>query len=59
MVKTLLSRSNLERITRMTDFYVRVNNDQEYEALIDSLKDDIVIKKDGIKNMTREAFAKL
>ena len=33
MVKTLLSRTNLERITRMTDFDVRVNNDKEYESL--------------------------
>lgn len=47
MVKTLLSRTNLERITRMTDFDVRVNNDQQYEALIDSLKDGIVIRKTG------------
>lgn len=49
MVKTLLSRSNLERITRMTDFDVRVNNDQEYESLIDNLKEGIVIKKTGGK----------
>jgi len=47
MVKTLLSRANLERITRMTDFDVRVNNDEEYEDLIDDLKKDIVIKKTG------------
>ncbi|WP_077338962.1 XrtA system polysaccharide chain length determinant [Pseudocolwellia agarivorans] len=49
MVKTLLSRSNLERITRMTDFDVRVKNDKEYELLIDSLKEDIIIKKTGGK----------
>lgn len=47
MVKTLLSRTNLERITRMTDFDVRVNNDKEYEDLIDSLKDGIILKKTG------------
>lgn len=47
MVKTLLSRANLERITRMTDFDVRVNNDVAYEELIDNLKDDIIIKKTG------------
>ncbi len=47
MVKTLLSRANLERITRMTDFDVRVNNDLEYEELIDDLKEDIIIKKTG------------
>ncbi len=49
MVKTLLSRTNLERITRMTDFDVRVTNDKEYEELIDDLKDDIIIKKTGGK----------
>lgn len=47
MVKTLLSRTNLERITRMTDFDVRVNNDIEYEELIDDLKKGIIIKKTG------------
>ena len=47
MVKTLLSRTNLERITRMTDFDVRVTNDIEYEELIDNLKEDITIKKTG------------
>jgi polysaccharide chain length determinant protein (PEP-CTERM system associated) len=47
MVKTLLSRANLERITRMTDFDVRVKNDKEYEELIDDLKEDIIIKKTG------------
>lgn len=49
MVKTLLSRTNLERITRMTDFDVRVKNDKEYEELIDDLKEDIIIKKTGGK----------
>ena len=49
MVKTLLSRANLERITRMTDFDVRVTNDKEYEELIDDLKEDIIIKKTGGK----------
>jgi len=47
MVKTLLSRANLERITRMTDFDVRVNDDEAYEELIDDLKKDIIIKKTG------------
>ncbi|WP_426359502.1 XrtA system polysaccharide chain length determinant [Pseudocolwellia sp. HL-MZ19] len=58
MVKTLLSRTNLERITRMTDFDVRVNNDKEYESLIDALKKGIIIKKTGGKrqNIFRISF---
>ena len=47
MVKTLLSRPNLERITRMTDLDVQTNTPKEYEELIDDLKKDIIIKKTG------------
>ena len=31
MIKTLLSRPNLERISRMTDLDVQANNSEEYE----------------------------
>ncbi len=47
MVKTLLSRPNLERITRMTDLDVQTNTPQEYEELIERLRKDIIIKKTG------------
>lgn len=47
MVKTLLSRPNLERITRMTDLDVQANTPIEYEELIDRLRKDIIIKKTG------------
>lgn len=47
MVKTLLSRPNLERITRMTDLDVQAETPQEYEELIERLRDDIIIKKTG------------
>lgn len=47
MVKTLLSRPNLERITRMTDLDVQTTTPEEYENLILRLKNDIVIKKTG------------
>lgn len=47
MVKTLLSRPNLERITRMTDLDVQANTPKEYEELIDELKEEISIKKTG------------
>ncbi|MGB0938830.1 MAG: XrtA system polysaccharide chain length determinant [Colwellia sp.] len=47
MIKTLLSRPNLERITRMTDLDVQAVTPEKYEDLIKSLKDDIIIKKTG------------
>jgi len=47
MVKTLLSRPNLERITRMTDLDVQANTPQEFDKLIERLKEDISIKKTG------------
>jgi len=47
MVKTLLSRPNVERITRMTDLDIQVETPEEYERLIDSLKEDIKINKTG------------
>lgn len=47
MVKTLLSRPNLERITRMTDLDIQVTTPEQYEQLIDNLKEDIEIKKSG------------
>ncbi|GLX78208.1 chain-length determining protein [Thalassotalea insulae] len=47
MVKTLLSRPNIERITRMTDLDIQVATPKDYEELVDNLKEDIVIKKTG------------
>ncbi|MBL4941959.1 MAG: chain length determinant family protein [Colwellia sp.] len=47
MVKTLLSRPNLERISRMTDLDIRANTPKEYEDIIKTLKEDIIIKKTG------------
>jgi len=47
MVKTLLSRPNLERISRMTDLDVQANTPQEYDELIERLKDDISLRKTG------------
>ncbi|WP_286234362.1 XrtA system polysaccharide chain length determinant [Thalassotalea sediminis] len=47
MVKTLLSRPNIERITRMTDLDVQVTTPREYEELVDDLKNDIIIRKTG------------
>ncbi|WP_440874888.1 XrtA system polysaccharide chain length determinant [Thalassotalea sp. PLHSN55] len=50
MVKTLLSRPNIERITRMTDLDVQVNTPKQYEDLVDGLREDIDIRKTGARN---------
>jgi len=47
MIKTLLSRPNLERITRMTDLDIQAENPAQYEAIINRLRNNIVIKKTG------------
>jgi polysaccharide chain length determinant protein (PEP-CTERM system associated) len=47
MVRTLLSRPNLERIARMTDLDVQANTPQEFDALIERLKSGISLKKTG------------
>ncbi len=47
MIKTLLSRPNLERITRMTDLDIQAETPKQYEAIINRLRSDIIIKKTG------------
>ncbi|MDC0609944.1 hypothetical protein OAP63_04370 [Vibrio sp.] len=51
MVKTLLSRSNLETIARNVDADVRAKNSQEYEAIISDLEDNIDIRSAGRENL--------
>jgi polysaccharide chain length determinant protein (PEP-CTERM system associated) len=51
MVKTLLSRPNLERISRMTDLDVRASTPAQYEAIIKSLKDNIKISSARRENI--------
>jgi len=51
MVKTLLSRPNLERISRMTDLDVQANNSEQYETIIKNLKDDLKISRAGRENI--------
>jgi len=51
MVKTLLSRPNLERISRMTDLDVQATNTEQYEAIIKRLKDNIKISSAGRENI--------
>jgi polysaccharide chain length determinant protein (PEP-CTERM system associated) len=47
MIKTLLSRPNLERITRMTDLDIQAGNPEEYEKLIERLQKNLIINKTG------------
>lgn len=51
MVKTLLSRPNIERIARMTDLDVQANNSEEYEKTIKNLKENIKISSVGRENI--------
>jgi polysaccharide chain length determinant protein (PEP-CTERM system associated) len=51
MVRTLLSRPNLERISRMTDLDIQANDSREYEAIIKNLKDNIKISSVGRENI--------
>ncbi len=51
MVKTLLSRPNLERISRMTDLDVQATNTEQYEAIIKRLKSNIKISSGGRENI--------
>ena len=47
MVRTLLSRPNLERIARMTDLDVQASTPKEFDELIERLSNGILIKKTG------------
>jgi polysaccharide chain length determinant protein (PEP-CTERM system associated) len=51
MVRTLLSRPNLERISRMTDLDVQANDSEEYEAILKHLKNNIKISSVGRENI--------
>lgn len=51
MVKTLLSRPNLERISRMTDLDVQATNSEEYELIINRLKEELRITRAGRENI--------
>lgn len=51
MIKTLLSRPNLERISRMTDLDVQATNTAEYEEIIKDLKENIKISSGGSENI--------
>ncbi|MET0012459.1 MAG: XrtA system polysaccharide chain length determinant [Sedimenticola sp.] len=46
MSRTLLTRPNLEKLMRMSDLDLQVKNDEQKDALIDSLKDGISLSGD-------------
>lgn len=57
MVKTLLSRPNLERISRMTDLDIQAETPLQYENIINRLRDDIkIIKARGRDNIFTISF---
>ena len=51
MVKTLLSRPNLEIIARETDLDIKATTTADYEKLISSLSDNIKLKSTGRDNL--------
>ncbi len=51
ILKTLLSRANLERIARMTDLDLKATTDEQYEAIIESLKERINISRTSRENI--------
>ncbi len=56
MIKTLLSRPNLERISRMTDLDVQAADSKEYDAIISRLKNNIKISSAGKENIYTLSF---
>ncbi|MEL6116276.1 GNVR domain-containing protein [Photobacterium sp. SP02] len=51
MVKTLLSRQNLETIARYTDADLKATTNEEYEDILAELKENIEIKSAGRENL--------
>lgn len=57
MIKTLLSRPNLERISRMTDMDIQAETPKQYEGLINHLKENIeIVKTRGRDNIFTISF---
>ncbi len=51
MLRTLLTRPNLEKIARMTDLDVQATNDAAYQGIINSLKSRIKVSRGGRENI--------
>ncbi len=57
MVKTLLSRPNLEKILRMVDMDILTNNKTEFDALVDSLSKKIKMSATTRENLYTISFS--
>jgi polysaccharide chain length determinant protein (PEP-CTERM system associated) len=57
MVKTLLSRNNLERIVRMTDLDLQASTSREFEKIIKDLREDFTVDKKRRDNIYTFAIA--
>jgi polysaccharide chain length determinant protein (PEP-CTERM system associated) len=51
IVKTLLTRPNLEKITRLADLDIQAKNDAEFEAIIARLKANLKLERAGRENI--------
>ncbi|KGJ95966.1 XrtA system polysaccharide chain length determinant [Thalassotalea sp. ND16A] len=51
IISTLLRRANLERIVRMTDLDIQANDNEEFEEIIEELKENIKISSAGRVNI--------
>ncbi|WP_278383756.1 XrtA system polysaccharide chain length determinant [Alteromonas mediterranea] len=51
MAKTLLSRSNVEKIARESDLDITTENEDEFDNLVNRLSSDIQLKKTGRDNI--------
>jgi polysaccharide chain length determinant protein (PEP-CTERM system associated) len=54
MVRTLLSRPNLEKIARLTDLDLRVQTPEEFDELLTDLKEQINIKSAGTRRRNQQ-----
>lgn len=50
-LQTLKGRENLKRIIRMTDLDIQAKNEQEFEAIVERLNEDLKITRAGRKNI--------
>ncbi len=57
IAKTLLSRPNLEEIARNTDLDIAANSPQEFEAIVNDLRDNISFGAGGRENIYTISFS--
>ena len=57
MAKTLLSRSNVEKIARESDLDITTNTEDEFESLVTSLSKEIALSSTGRDNIYNISFS--